>query len=85
MFGLCVGELIHNGTTFSLLEGCRKIWEGSQQKDGIQNHSRGERSQANNRSERLKVKASEAENKALAQAKGWEPRECQEPDGFRAQ
>lgn len=81
---LCVGELIHNETTFSLSEDCRKIWEGSQQKDGVQDHSRSERSQANSRPERLKGKTNGAEKKALTQA-GWEPRECPGPDGFRAQ
>lgn len=51
------------------------MWEGSQQKDGAQSHSGSERSQANSRPERLKVRASGAENKALTQA-GQEPREC---------
>lgn len=53
-------------------------------KDGGQNQSRNERSQANSRPERLEVRASGAENQALTQA-GWEPRECPGPDGFHAQ
>lgn len=63
-----MGELSHNGTTFSLSEGCEKMWEGSQQKDGVQNRSRSERPQANSSPGRQEVKASGAENKALAQS-----------------
>lgn len=81
MFGLCVGELIHSGTTVSLSEGCRK--EASRRMEyritaGVKDHGQ----TADRRGG--KGKASRAKKEASVQA-GWEPREGREPDGFCAQ
>lgn len=73
MFGLCVGELIHSGTTVSLSEGMEYRITAGVKDHGQTADQRGG-----------KGKASRAKKEASVQA-GWEPREGREPDGFCAQ